>query len=235
MDNVSLSSGAPHEEEFALAALALVSRYLRVIFPVTGHKWHTGLDLDTIPLSWRHAWKEAFLFFLKKLYLSEGGRPLLKSPPHTARVKHLIEIFPDAQFVHIVRNPYRVYLSTLNLWDKSFAKARLQEPSKELVKEQILDWYAEMFKLFERDKELIPKGSLHELKFEDLEKEPLKELKKIYSALNLQNFDYFSEQAVDYLKSVKTYKKNVFELDEETKSLVATRWRKNFDNYGYEI
>ena len=235
MDNVSFSSRAPHEEEFALAALSLVSPYLRVIFPLTGHKWHTSLDLDKIPPDWRQAWKDAFIFFLKKLELSEGGRALLKSPPNTARVKHLLEIFPGAHFVHIVRNPYRVYLSTRNLWDKSFAKTRLQEPTKEFVQELILNWYLEMFELFDRDRALIPPGHLHELKFEDLEADPLAELERIYLALNLKNFDFLGEQAVKYLDSIKTYKKNIFDLDEKTKALVAERWEKNFNRYGYEI
>ncbi|MGC8604260.1 MAG: sulfotransferase family protein [Desulfomonilaceae bacterium] len=235
MDNVSLSSDAPHEEEFALAALSLVSPYLRVLFPVTGCKWHTSLDLDKEPAHWRQSWKDAFIFFLKKLELSEGGRPLLKSPPHTARVKHLLEIFPGAQFVHIVRNPYRVYLSTQNLWNKSFARARFQEPSEDLTKETILNWYVEMFELFERDRHLIPAGSLHELKFEDLEKDPLKELEKIYLSLNLGNFDYLRPRVVNYLNSISDYKKNVFDLDEKTKALVGQRWKKNFDRYGYQI
>jgi omega-hydroxy-beta-dihydromenaquinone-9 sulfotransferase len=235
MDNVSLSWNAPHEDEFALAALSLVSPYLRVIFPVTGQEWHTGLDLDKIPEQWKQRWKDSFLLFLKKLELSEGGRPLLKSPPHTARIKHLLDIFPGAQFVHIVRNPYTVYLSTLNLWEKSFAKARLQEPSKKLVKNQILDWYVEMFELFERDRDLIPEGALHELKYEELEEEPLRELEKIYSTLNLPDFQDFSEQADSYLQRVKSYKKNVFSLDNESKTLVNSRWRKTFEKYGYEI
>lgn len=235
MDNVSFSSRVPHEDEFGLAALSLVSPYIRVIFPVTGHKWHTGLDLDKIPEQWRQAWKNALTLFLKKLQLSEGGRPLLKSPPHTARVKHLLGIFPNAQFVHIVRNPYKVYLSTRNLWDKSFAKARLQEQSEELVQNQILDWYIELFDLFEQDRKLIPAGSLHELKFEDLEKDPINELGKIYQTLNLQGFEHYSDKAVDYLKNLKTYQKNVYNLDDNTKALVATNWRKTFDQYGYEI
>jgi omega-hydroxy-beta-dihydromenaquinone-9 sulfotransferase len=235
MDNVSLSWNAPHEDEFALAALSLVSPYLRVIFPVTGREWHTGLDLDKIPEQWKQRWKDSFLLFLKKLELSEGGRPLLKSPPHTARIKHLLDIFPGAQFVHIVRNPYTVYLSTLNLWEKSFAKARLQEPSKKLVKDQILDWYVEMFDLFERDRDLIPEGALHELKYEELEEEPLRELEKIYSTLNLPDFQDFSRQADSYLQRVKSYKKNVFSLDNESKTLVNSRWRKTFEKYGYEI
>ncbi|MGC8658734.1 MAG: sulfotransferase family protein [Desulfomonilaceae bacterium] len=235
MDNVSFSSRAPHEEEFALAALSLVSPYLRVIFPLTGHNWHTSLDLDKVPPKWRQAWKDAFIFFLKKLELSEGGRPLLKSPPNTARIKYLLELFPHAQFVHIVRNPYRVYLSTRNLWDKSFSKTRLQEPSRELVQELILSWYVEMFELLDRDRALIPPGRLHELKFEDLELSPLGELEKIYAALGLKNFDLLERQAVQYLETIKTYKKNVFDLDENTRALVAEKWRNNFDKYGYEI
>ena len=64
---------------------------------------------------------------------------------------------------------------------------------------------------------------------------PLEELKKIYSALDLENFDNLNLRAVEYLNSMKTYKKNVFDLDEETKVLIATKWRKNFDKYGYMI
>ena len=30
---------------------------------------------------------------------------LLKSPPHTARIRLLLEMFPNARFVHILRDP----------------------------------------------------------------------------------------------------------------------------------
>src|SRR5687768_18104609 len=43
-------------------------------------------------------------------------RSILKSPPHTCRVPTLLRLFPDARFVHIVRDPYAVYPSTLHLW-----------------------------------------------------------------------------------------------------------------------
>ncbi|MEI6134323.1 MAG: sulfotransferase [Desulfomonile sp.] len=235
MDNVDFSSLVPHEDEFALAALSLVSPYIKVIFPVTGESWHTELDLDKIPEQWRTSWKEAFLVFLKKMQLSEGGKPLLKSPPHTARIKHLLEMFPDAQFVHIVRNPYEVYLSSLNLWNKSFAKARLQEPSDELVQNQILSWYVEMFELYERDKALIPHGALTELKFEDLEAEPIVELEKIYTRLDLPNFDCFRGKALEYLHGLKKYQKNVYQLDEKTKTIVSEKWCNTFEKYGYNF
>jgi omega-hydroxy-beta-dihydromenaquinone-9 sulfotransferase len=235
MDNVDFSSAVPHEDEFALAALSLVSPYIRVIFPVTGESWHTGLDLDKIPEHWKTAWKDAFIVFLKKLQLSEGKQPLLKSPPHTARIKHLLEMFPDAKFVHIVRNPYEVYLSTLNLWNKSFSKARLQEPSEELVQNQILGWYVEMFELYERDKGLIPEGNLTEIKFENLEKEPIVELEQIYTRLGLPDFNCFQGKAEKYLHGIKKYQKNVYQLDNETKNLVSEKWRNTFERFGYDF
>ena len=43
-------------------------------------------------------------------------RLVLKSPPHSARIRILKELFPDALFVHIVRDPYVVFSSTVHLW-----------------------------------------------------------------------------------------------------------------------
>lgn len=235
MDNVEFSYSAPHEDEFALAALCLVSPYIRVIFPVTGEDWHTGLDLDKIPDRWKDLWEESLVFFLKKLQLSEGGQPLLKSPPHTARIKHLLKLFPNAQFVHIVRNPYEVYLSSLNLWDKSFSKACLQKPSDQFIKKQILDWYTEMFELYERDKKLIPHGNLIELKFEELQKEPMQQLERIYKELHFPNFGCFQKTAQEYLNRMKSYKKNVYNLDKQTKAIVAARWGATFSRFAYDV
>jgi hypothetical protein len=46
------------------------------------------------------------------LFLQQDKRLVLKSPPHTARVRLLREIFPGAKFVHISRDPYEIYQST---------------------------------------------------------------------------------------------------------------------------
>lgn len=46
-------------------------------------------------------------------------RLLIKSPVHTGRVKTLLSIFPDAQFIYIHRNPYEVFQSALHLAGKN--------------------------------------------------------------------------------------------------------------------
>jgi len=57
------------------------------------------------------------MYFIRKVQLFRGTekRLLLKSPVHTARIKLLLKLFPDAQFVYIHRNPYDVFRSAVNM------------------------------------------------------------------------------------------------------------------------
>ena len=53
-------------------------------------------------------------WFLKKVQFIVPRPLVLKSPPHTARIRQLLEWFPEAKFVHIRRDPYRVIQSRLH-------------------------------------------------------------------------------------------------------------------------
>jgi len=233
MDNVAFSSLVPHEDEFAMASYCGVSPYVRLLFPVTAHNGYTEFDPRELDRDALEQWKKAFVLFLKKLTLSERKRIVLKSPPHMGRVTTLLELFPDARFVHIVRNPYAVYPSTQKLWKNSLRFAHLQEPDDELVEELILSWYTKLFSLFERDRGLIPQGALHEMKFEDLEADPLGSLERLYGALGLRGFEQCRERFEAYLGSVKNYEKNVYQLDAADRAKVADRWRTTFEKYDY--
>lgn len=233
MDNVAFGSQVPHEDEFAMTALAEASPYLRILFPVTQDAGYAELDPERLPQAALEKWKQAFDLFLKKVTLSEGGRIVLKSPPHMGRVRVLLEMFPKAQFVHIVRDPYAVYLSCWRLWEAMFACAHLQIPPTELVDELILSWYVELFRLFERDKELIPPESFYEVKFEDLEARPVETMRAIYRGLDLGGYDCFEKRLVSYLESLGGYEKNSYHLDEVSRDKVSQRWGHTFDRYGY--
>uniref|UniRef100_A0A7C4AQ53 Sulfotransferase n=1 Tax=Desulfomonile tiedjei TaxID=2358 RepID=A0A7C4AQ53_9BACT len=235
MDNVSFAAKAPHEDEFALAASATISPYMRFLFPVTGDPGYSEIDMSKWSPEMRETWKDCFLEFLRKLTLSQDGRILLKSPPHLGRVAALVEMFPDAQFVHIVRNPYAVFSSTRKLWLNTLAFSHLQIPDPEHIEELIFTWYIKLFELFERDRALIPDGAFFELKFEELEAQPVATLKRLYEALSIPGFDDFEPSLKAYLDSIKNYQKNVHELDPATKAKIARRWGFNFQRYGYEI
>jgi hypothetical protein len=173
---------------------------------------------------------------MKKLtWWKHNKRIVLKSPPHLSRTATLADLFPGAQFIHIVRNPYEVYLSTRHLWKNALTHVHLQEPDPELIDETILSWYSEFFAVFERDRVFIQPNCLCEIKYEDLEQRPLEILEGVYQELGLPNFDRFRERVVPYLESLKDYRKNVFELDDEVRQKVSTRWRKTFERYGYPV
>lgn len=235
MDDVPFAANVPHEDEFALAATATVSPYMRFLFPVTGDPGYSDIDMSTWSQEMRETWQNCFLEFLRKITLSMDGRILLKSPPHLGRIAALVEMFPDAQFVHIVRNPYAVFLSTRKLWLNTLTYSHLQIPDPEQIEELIFDWYTKLFELFERDRPSIPDGAFFELKFEELETNPVDTLRHLYEALSIPGFEAFEPKLKAYLESIKNYKKNVHELDPITKTKVAKRWAFNFHRYGYEI
>ncbi|MGB6065594.1 MAG: sulfotransferase [Desulfomonilaceae bacterium] len=235
MDNMAFSAFGPHEDEFALAAHSTVSPYIRFLFPITGDPGYSELDPKLLSEEALERWKKSFILFMKKLRLLNERRIVLKSPPHLARVGTLLEIFPQAKFVHIVRDPYRVYVSTRKLWADGLSAAHLQMPQSELVDEIIFSWYIQLFSLFERDRQLIPPGSLCEIKFEDLEARPIETLNEIYEGLDLPGFELLEERLKVYLRSVASYRKNTYDLAETDREKVRSLWRTNFERYGYPV
>jgi hypothetical protein len=235
MDDVAFFAHAPHEDEFALAGLCAVSPYLSFLFPVTGDLPFSSLDPLKLPPGALDRWKAAFIYLLKKLTFHKGKRLVLKSPPHTGRVRVLLDLFPEAKFVHLVRNPYEVFLSTRKLWFTSLAASHLQIPEPGLVEERIFSWYKELHHLYSRDRELIPPGNLMELKYEDLVRQPRETLSALYERLNLSGYPAFWERASHYLDSLRHYRPGHYRIDAATRENVACHWAQAFAAYGYPL
>ena len=97
----------PQEDEFALCNMGVPSPYLTISFPNRPPQCDEYLDLAGLSPRRRERWKRGLMWFLKCVTLRQPKRIVLKSPQHTCRVKTLLEMFPRARFVHIVRNPLR--------------------------------------------------------------------------------------------------------------------------------
>ena len=235
MDNVAINGATPHEEEMALAGLCGVSPYMRALFPASGDGAYSAVNPAKLPPGALDDWEEALRLFLKKLSFSKGKRIVLKSPPHLGRIPQLLKMFPGAKFVHIVRNPYAVYLSSQKLWRSGLSHSHLQKADAQRLDELILSWYIELHALFQRDRGLIPPGSLSELRFEDLETSPGQCLEKIYADLGLAGFDQCWQKASRYLERLGGYKKNRHRLTEEARAKVSRHWGFAFARYGYAL
>ena len=98
-----------------------------------------GFGPDCPPADKRR-WEASFLFFMKKLTLRHGHKPLLvKSPVHTARVPLLLNLFPGATFIYCHRNPYEVFQSSAHMACTYYPFCYLNRPTEEDVMGFIVD------------------------------------------------------------------------------------------------
>ena len=187
MDNMEVGFDRPQEDEFALCNLGLPSPYLKWAFPNTDTS-DNALDLADLPDAERRKWVTGFRRFLRRLAFRDPRRTVLKSPTHTARVGALAAAFPGAQFVHIVRDPRAVFPSTVHTWRQMWSSVAFQEPTFDGIEEYVLSSFERMYRAFERDRPTLSAGQLHEVKYEDLIRDPVGELEKIYIRLGLEGF-----------------------------------------------
>lgn len=235
MDAMEMGFGLPQEDELALSLMCLRSPYLGISFPRAEVELERYLDFEGVPEDEISEWRDALLYFLRKLTLRYGGRTLvLKSPPHTARIRLLLGLFPDARFVHIHRHPYQVFRSCRHYHDTATWFTYLQRPDRDAIDGHILRRHTRLHDAFFAQRGLIPHGRFHELSFDDLERDPEGELESLYQVLGLDGFDAFRPKLRDYLDTLAGYRKNAFEpLDATTRAMVATAWRRSFETWNY--
>jgi hypothetical protein len=236
MDNMALGFGLPQEDEIALSVLSLKSNYLGMAFSRTGKRYDKYLSFRGAPPEDVEEWQRTVDWYFRKLTYHCKRRLVIKSPPHTARIRHLLELYPNAQFVHIHRDPYRVFQSTRHYFNTAAWYSYLQRPDLDHLDAGILDRYNVMYDAFFEDLNLIPEGQFHELGFDDLETDPVGQLESVYSSLRLDGFEALRPRLETYLSEQRQYRKNVFrELPEADREVVAQRWRRNFDAWNYSV
>lgn len=233
MDNMAVAWDAPQEDDVALCNLTLISPYLMLAFQGQREQWGKYFDFVDLPESELKRWKDAFTNFLKKVYLRNPKTLLLKSPAHTYRIRVLRELFPGAKFIYIVRDPYAVHSSSMHFRRRMFEANNLAKPNFEGLEDDMMTTYEHCIRVYEQDKHLLGPGELHELRFEDLEREPLAELQKIYKTLGLNGIDKLAEDLAPDFESMRSYRKNEFQMAEPQKRRIYERWKEFFELYDY--
>lgn len=215
MDNMVAGWDRPQEDEFALCLLGLPSPYADIAFPNRPPTYPGSLDLSELTPAQLARWKRGFVRFLRHVTYRDPRRLVLKSPPHTARVRVLLDLFPDARFVHIVRDPYVVFPSTVNLWTSLGRKHGLQTPNRpDLIREKVFTEFRTVYDRLEEAKPRIPAGQFHELRYEALTKDPAGEMRRVYEALGLGGYDDYRPRLDEYLASTKGYEPNKYTLSD---------------------
>lgn len=262
MDNVALSLDTPQEDELATNVLSAgASPYMPLICMrgagAQNSYWGTFTFAPApgkAPAGARwHAWREAFLLFLRKVTLSaekkrerlpqpqQGGggavpsrRLLLKSPVHTARIRLLLQLFPRAQFVYIHRDPLTVFASACHMADTTYWYTYLAKPTDTQVTEFVLNQFELLHEEYVAARGLVPAGSLVELGFDELEAGPVAAMRRVYGALGWEMGDACAARMEAYVAGLRGYKKNAHRtVSDAHQRLVYRRWRRAFDEFGY--
>ena len=226
MDNMEVSLDLPQEEEFSMLMVSPHSFYFQMFFPrhAKDFFWKYAV-FSAASKREEEQWKAGYYALIRKFSFAYGGRRLLvKNPVNTARIPQLLELFPNARFIYISRNPYDVFPSTKHLHKKLMPFCQLQDIAFSEVETNIINFYRSQIKKYHIEKHKIPVQNLIEVKYEALEKEPVRVVEEIYTHLGLELTEAFKDNLKSYLKSIESYQKNVFRLTEEEKKKVEKYW-----------
>jgi hypothetical protein len=236
-DNVKISASLPVEEEFAMASISETSWVHGLYFPKSLLKvFDEEVVFSSRDESIRKHWQQHFLYFLKKVSFRYNEKTLLlKSPANTGRLKEIHEVFPDACFVHIHRNPYEVYQSCERLYEKVLPMLGFHKADNEKIRDYIFYFYENIYKKYLHDRELIPANQWYEFSYQDFVNDPVTTMEKAYTHLGLSGFEqakpFFEAEAAEAM----SYQKNSYlKLKPEDRARINTQWKFAFDAFGYK-
>jgi hypothetical protein len=234
-DEVALGAGVPGEDEVALCTMTGLSPYMAWYLPRGGSDYDRYLTFRGVPDEDVARWKVALTTFLKKLTLKHDRPLILKSPPHTARIRLLLGLFPDARFIHICRDPYEVFRSTRHMIQSVQPVFRLQECPPPDGDDTILGVYTEMYDAYFEHRGQIPTDRFFEVGYEKLVREPVAVVGSIYEGLDLPGFRDVRPALEGYITSITGYRKNRHpDLPEPLRHRITHEWGRSFDEWAYE-
>jgi hypothetical protein len=235
VDMMPLAWDLPQEDETALLIMTLCSPYLSVAFPnepvrfARFGNFKAGLTERELA-----KWKQAFVHLLRKAALRNANRPLiLKSPAHTGRVPLLLQLFPQARFIYLVRDPYQVYGSTIRLRKSMCEINAFTRAAPVDLENQVLDNYMQMYQAYHLHRALIDKAQLAELKYEDLVADPAATVQVIYEKLELGGFDEVKRKIELQLAGLRQHGTRTPPLTYDEMARVYERWQPAFRRYDY--
>lgn len=235
MDEIKINADLPGEEEHSLGAIDKYGFFHSMIFPRNFKTYASYKSFEKTKPKDLVRWKRRYTHFIKKVaYKNKGKIMVLKNPANTYRVQYLKEMYPNAKYIHLYRNPYEVYASSIRFHLDTYGIFSLQTWEDEVVKKDVLDIYKELYYNWEQKIEGIPKENWIDIKYEDFIKEPMKTLEQVYKELNIKGFDENKQKYIDFIESQKDYKPLEYEFSDDFIKLVNENCDHIFKRFGYK-
>lgn len=229
-----LLSEPTEEDDYLMNKASAYSAYWGLVFPKRWKEWLNGAPQFSDP-DYADGWKREYLKTLKYVTFKNTGKQLvLKSPPNTERIRILVQMFPKAKFIFIFRNPFHLYYSTRNMWKKTIlGYYSVQEIMDAELDEIIFGHFEYLMGQYEKEKHLIPEGNLIEISYEELKADPYNTILKIYSGIDLPDFESMAKELVLQIESEKEYQNFQYQFSASTFKKIEERWGKYIHQWNY--
>lgn len=235
IDKISVGPESPQEDEIALANMTPLSFYHALYFPKAfDHFFQRGVFFDGVSKDEIRAWQDLLRTFYAKLMLRQPGRRLvIKNPVYTARATMLNAMWPDALFIHIHRDPAKVFVSMRNFYYRLFEQFALQRWDHVDVDEVVFATYERMMDQLIEQTARLPAERFIEIRYDRLQGDEIACLRQIYEQLGLSHFEQDRPAFQGYLDSIRGYQKNKFELPTDLRRRIESRWARFYDHWDY--
>ena len=236
VDNVAVTPGSPQEDEIPLANMQSLSVFHANYFPRHFERnFNRAVFGDGVSAAAHRRWQRALQLLYRKVAIHQNNPQLLiKNPVYTSRLAALRELFPAAKFVHIHRNPYVVFRSTVHYYQRLLPELALQSFAALDIPDFVERSYVRLMQEYDRQRADLPPGTIVEVKFEDVEARPLEEMQRVYTELQLPGFDDDRPHLDAYLSKMQGYRKNRYDIAPDIIDRVNRSWREWVDRWGYE-
>jgi hypothetical protein len=227
------------EDEIGLLKLTGgLSFYPALMFPDRAEEYERFIDFRDTSEAEQRRFKDALAYFVRKqMYATGGKRVVVKSCPHSARIPLLLDVFPEARFVHIHRHPARVFASMVHMRGKVDWENFMHRPQRAFIEQRREHTALIGERLYTRlleDRALIPPENLIEIAYGDFVGKEMSYTEQIYEQFGLPGLEDYRPQLEQYLDGLRGYRTNRLEIDDDTLDFVRERWGMVYDAYGYD-
>ncbi len=170
------------EEDDALFLYAFQSEAIYLLFPFVDELWEAGFP-DALPREKRHKLMAYYRSCLQRhLYANGPDKMLLsKATQSSGAVESLLEEFPDAKFITIVRHPYRSVASHVSLfvsvWQAHSPEIARAGPVSKAYARLAVEWYKHLFAFRRR----VKPAQYYCLDYRELARNPRAAIEQLYA------------------------------------------------------
>ena len=234
-DGMTTGWGTPQEDEFALLALGARSPYEGLIAAADFGQAMMLADPEDMPMAERKRWEKIFLRFFRAVRFAHNGKAMvLKSPPHSYRVKTLRKLLPRARFILMVRDPAEVFESMMKTYRAFTLRYGLVAgmPNREL-RELVLRERLRCEEKLQTGLAGLGDDRLAVVKFEDLTADPVAVMEKIYRQFALGDFEKVAPKLMQRARQGGMARPAALPPPPWQERL-KTAWSDIFARYGYQ-